>query len=119
VAFVVPPVPAIRLDWGEAWHAEWVRAHRAMAPWDRVPSVHLIDDAVGRPDRRWVSFLYDVFAATSHMPSGEPQADGGFRWHRGVVRPDTLKRVNIRVVLGSDGHTIATSFQVRHADPHR
>jgi hypothetical protein len=53
------------------------------------------------------------------MPSGEPQADGGFRWHRGVVRPDTLKRVNIRVVLGSDGHTIATSFQVRHADPHR
>jgi hypothetical protein len=90
-----------------------------MAPWDRVPSVHLVDAAVGRPDRRWISRLYDVFAATSHMPFGEPQADDGFRWHRVVIRPDTVERVTIRVVLGSDEHTIATSFQVRHADLHR
>jgi hypothetical protein len=112
VAPVVPPVPAIRLDWGEAWHAEWVRAHRAMAPWERVPSLHLIDDvARNRPRTRgWIRHAWDIIAATTHGPDERLQPDGRIRFTRVVLMPDTMGIVRLRVILDHDHHTIVTAF---------
>jgi hypothetical protein len=108
----IPPVPAPRIAAGERWRTEWERAHREMAPWRRRPRMHLIDELLRRDERGWLRDQYDWIASTTHMPGGTAQDDGGTRWHRTYFDTATMRTTTVRVVLGTDGTTIATAFPI-------
>jgi hypothetical protein len=54
--------------------------------------------------------MYQLIAGTTHMPGGTLDANGSTRWRRIVRHPATMRRTNLRVVLGSDGRTVVTAF---------
>lgn len=83
-----------------------------MALWDRVPSVHLIDQivAVAPRERGWLRFHFESLAATTHRSGGSVQHDARIRWTCELHRPDTMKIVHTRVVLDADGITLLTAY---------
>lgn len=106
-----PPPPNARLDAGNEWLDEWNRAHRIMHPYGRVPSMHLIDDAVFQGARRWINSIYDTIAFSTL--NGRPdwiEEDGVSVWNRRIGHPATLRPIRLRVALGSDERTIVTAF---------
>jgi hypothetical protein len=83
-----------------------------MAVWDRVPSLHLIDDVLARPGRGYLRDWFAEIAGTTHMLGGTADLVVPHRriWSRFLPVPATMGPARIRVVLDGDGRTIITAF---------
>jgi len=82
-----------------------------MRAWGRVLSIHLIDQIIRQRERHLIVDWFDWVASTTHLPGEDQQSDGGTRWVRELTQPATMRTAPIRIVLGSDGITIATAFR--------
>lgn len=51
--------------YGPEWEAEWQRAWRAMRPYGRFPSLHVIDNLFRYPSRTWMRSSWGEIAALS------------------------------------------------------
>jgi hypothetical protein len=104
------PVPESRSNRGPEWAQEWRAAHHAMAPYDRRPDMHLIDQLLDEPDRRWLVGRYAELADMTIAHGGFVQANGRTLWTKRLLDPTTMTLKRVGVVLEPDTHTILTAF---------
>lgn len=95
---------------GDAWHADWERAHVEMAPYGRRPAEYLIDnvhDPVKR-GRQW-SHQFDAIAGTTLRAPDEVPGDGTVRWWTTLVDADGQPR-RVRIVANETTSEIFHAF---------
>ena len=87
---------------------------RAMEPYGRAPSPHLIDNLVKHSERRWLHYYFDVIASTTRFGDGDEDAVLVARriWYRDLTDPATMEIVTIKIVLDENDYEIVTAYPI-------
>lgn len=114
-----PPVPDNRLHMGAEWAELWRAGHREMQPYERYPSVHLIDRIATYQQRSWLREHFAAIALATHSMEGQVQDDERVRFRFMVWSPVIMGLVSVRVILDRDGNQILNAFPTRRVSGRR
>lgn len=81
-----------------------------MRPYDRAPSVHLIDVLLRSRRRQWLRLRYEALADVTTRPPDDVQRDGRSIHIGHLTNPATMRPERVKIVLEPDEHEIVTAY---------